>query len=424
MFSPIKKHIALISVHGDPAIEIGKEEAGGQNVYVRQVGKALAEKGWLVDMFTRKANSQQDTIVQHSPNCRTIRLTAGPEEFVPRDDIFAYLPEFVNKFLQFQQENNINYSLVHTNYWLSAWVGMQLKKNLDIKQVHTYHSLGAVKYKSVTTIPMIATTRLGTEKAVLESAERIVATSPQEREHMRTLVSQKGKIDIIPCGTDVSHFGSISREAARKELGIDPETQVILYVGRFDKRKGIETLVRAVGQCQTRNHSKLKLIIGGGFRSGHSDGREYDRIANIVNELGLNDITVFPGRLSREALPTYYTAADITVVPSHYEPFGLVTIEAMACGTPVIGSDVGGLQFTIKPEVTGLLCPPKDSAAFAVAIDRILSHPEWRNELGINARKRVQEMFSWDGVAAQLSNLYLDLIKQQPVPKELSTVSA
>jgi glycosyltransferase involved in cell wall biosynthesis len=424
MFPSIKKHIALISVHGDPAIEIGKEEAGGQNVYVRQVGEALAEKGWLVDMFTRKANPQQKAIVQHSPNCRTIRLIAGPEEFVPRDDIFAYLPQFVNKFLQFQQENHINYSVVHTNYWLSAWVGMQLKKTLDIKQVHTYHSLGAIKYKAVTTIPMIATTRLSTEKAVLETAERIVATSPQEKEHMRNFVSSKGKIDIIPCGTDISHFGSISRETARQKLAIDPGTQVILYVGRFDKRKGIETLVRAVGQCQTRHKGNLKLIIGGGFRPGHSDGKEYDRIANIVNELGLTDITIFPGRLSREVLPIYYTAADVTVVPSHYEPFGLVTIEAMACGTPVIGSDVGGLQFTIMPEVTGLLCPPKDSAAFAVAIDRILSRPEWRNELGVNARKRVQEMFSWDGVGSQLTNLYLELIKQPSAKKHLSTVSA
>ena len=423
MFSPIKKHIALISVHGDPAIEIGKEEAGGQNVYVRQVGEALAQKGWLVDMFTRKANSQQKAIVQHSSNCRTIRLTAGPEEFIPRDDIFVYLPEFVDQFLQFQQENQINYQIVHTNYWLSAWVGMQLKKALDIKQVHTYHSLGVVKYKSVTTIPMIATTRLSTEKAVLETAERIVATSPQEKEHMRSLVSQKGKIDIIPCGTDISHFGSISRAVARENLGIDPETKVILYVGRFDERKGIETLVRAVGQCESRKNHQIKLIIGGGFIPGHSDGKEYDRISSIVDELGLNDITIFPGRLSREILPTYYTAADVTVVPSHYEPFGLVTTEAMACGTPVIGSDVGGLKFTIEPEVTGLLCPPQDSAAFAMAIDRILTQPEWRNKLGRNARERVEEMFSWNGVAAQLSNLYLDLIKQ-PSAKQLSTASA
>lgn len=423
MFSPIKQHIALISVHGDPAIEIGKEEAGGQNVYVRQVGEALAKKGWQVDMFTRKASSEQPTIVQHSPNCRTIRLTAGPEEFVPRDNIFGYAPEFVEKFLKFQKENGIQYSLVHTNYWISAWVGLQLQKIQGIKQVHTYHSLGAVKYKSVTTIPMIATTRLGVEKTVLETADRIVATSPQEKEHMRSLVSTKGKIDIIPCGTDVRLFGSISREEARQKLGIDPETKVILYVGRFDKRKGIETLVRAVGRSQLRHNAKLKLIIGGGSIPGQSDGIERDRIESIVNELGLKDITIFPGRLGRQDLAFYYPAADVNVVPSHYEPFGLVTIEAMACGTPVVGSDVGGLQFTITPEETGLLCPPKNDEAFAAAIDRILSNPEWRNQLGENARKRVHEMFSWDGVASQLSTLYTELLKQ-PVAKELVTVSA
>jgi hypothetical protein len=132
------KCIALISVHGDPAIDIGKEEAGGQNVYVRQVGEALAKQGWQVDMFTRKTNATQSAIVQHSPNCRTIRLVAGPETFVPRDKLFAYLPAFVNQLLQFQAENKIQYSLIHTNYWLSGWVGMELKKHQPLKQIHTY----------------------------------------------------------------------------------------------------------------------------------------------------------------------------------------------------------------------------------------------------------------------------------------------
>lgn len=191
-----QKRIALISVHGDPAIEIGKEEAGGQNVYVRHVGEALAKLGWQVDMFTRKASAEQATIVEHIDNCRTIRLTAGPEEFVPRDNIFGYAPEFVEQVLKFQQQEGIQYPLVHTNYWISSWVGMQLKKIQQSKQVHTYHSLGAVKYKSVTTVPMVATKRLSVEKTVLETAERIVATSPQEKEHMRSLVSPKGNIDI------------------------------------------------------------------------------------------------------------------------------------------------------------------------------------------------------------------------------------
>lgn len=413
-----QKRIALISVHGDPAIEIGKEEAGGQNVYVRHVGEALAKMGWQVDMFTRKASDQQATIVEHTQNCRTIRLTAGPEKFVPRDNIFGYAPDFVEELVKFQQESGYQYPLVHTNYWISSWVGMQLKKIQNSKQVHTYHSLGAVKYKSVTTIPMIATKRLSVEKAVLETAERIVATSPQEKEHMRSLVSTKGNIDIIPCGTDIHRFGAIEQQAAREQLGIAPESKVVFYVGRFDERKGIETLVRAVGQSKLRGSADLKLIIGGGSRPGHSDGKERDRIESIVAQLGMSDFTIFPGRLGDEILPVYYAAADVCVVPSHYEPFGLVAIEAMASGTPVVASDVGGLQFTVVPEETGLLAPPKDDVAFAAAIDRILLDSDFRNRLGKAARVRVETKFSWEGVAKQLSDLYTQLLEESETAQD------
>jgi glycosyltransferase involved in cell wall biosynthesis len=418
MNSRTEQRIALISVHGDPAIEIGKEEAGGQNVYVRHVGEALAQQGWQVDMFTRKVSPEQNKIVQHSDNCRTIRLEAGAVEFVPRDELFAHLPEFVDHFLEFQKENRIIYPLVHTNYWLSSWVGMQLKEIQGSKQVHTYHSLGAVKYNTVKTIPLIASTRLAVEKQVLETAERIIATSPQEKEHMRSLVSSKGNIDIIPCGTDIKQFGKVNRQEARTHLGIDLETKLVLYVGRFDPRKGIETLVRAVGESKFRESGKLQLIIGGGSRPGHSDGIERERIETIVADLGMSHFTTFPGRITQEELPYYYAAADVCVVPSHYEPFGLVAIEAMASGTPVIASDVGGLQFTVVPEETGLLAPPQDVAAFTAAIDSILSNPEWRAQLGKAGRKRIETQFSWDGVACQLSNLYTQLLQpivQQPI---------
>lgn len=413
MNSTTEKRIALISVHGDPAVEIGKEEAGGQNVYVRNVGEALAQLGWQVDMFTRMVSLEQDSIVQHTHNCRTIRLKAGQVEFVPRDEIFEYLPEFVDNFLKFQVENDITYQLVHTNYWLSSWVGMQLKKIQESKQVHTYHSLGVIKYNTIEDIPLIASVRLVVEKDVLERAERIVATSPQEKEHMRSLVSTQGNIDIIPCGTDIQRFGSIAREAARYNLGIDKEAKVVLYVGRFDQRKGIETLVRAVNESGLRDSKNLQLIIGGGSTPGNSDGIERDRIEQIVNELGMNDFTTFAGCLSQDILPTYYAAADVCVVPSHYEPFGLVAIEAMASGTPVVASDVGGLQFTVLHEETGLLAPAQDVNAFASAIDRILFNPEWRDELGKAGRKRVESKFSWHGVAIQLSELYTQLL--QPV---------
>lgn len=418
-----RKPIALISVHGDPAAEIGKEEAGGQNVYVRQVGEALSRQGWQVDMFTRRSELDQAAIVEHNPYCRTIRLTAGPQEFVPRDELFEFLPAFVQAWLKFQRQSGIRYPVVHTNYWLSSWVGMQLKKVQAISQVHTYHSLGIVKYQAVPTMPLIATTRLDVEKTCLKTAERIVATSPQEKDHMRTLMSSQGKIDIIPCGTDIAHFGSVSQAEARQRLGIGPDEKVVLYVGRFDPRKGIETLVRAIGQSTLRDTNQLRLMIGGGSRPGQSDGYERERIEAIVGELGLSQITQFPGQLSREQLPTYYAAADVCVVPSHYEPFGLVTIEAMACGTPVVGSDVGGLQYSIAPEETGLLVPPKDDVAFAQAIDRILANSEWRHQLGKAARRRVETVFSWDGVATQLSQLYTQLMLEQ-VEDELTPLGA
>ena len=417
--------VALISVSGDPAAEIGQEEAGGQNVYVRQVGLALARAGWSVDMFARRLSSEQSTVVQHAPNCRTIRLTAGPAKFISRDEVFGYLPEFVAQMQAFQQKEGFQYPLIHTNYWLSSWVGMELKKYQPVKQVHTYHSLGAVKYRAISNLPAIASTRLATEKTCLETVDRVVATSPQEEEHMRSLVSTQGAIDIIPCGTDIERLGAIDRQAARQQLNIPAEAKVVLYVGRFDRRKGIETLVRAIAKSNLRGNADLRLIIAGGYRPGESDGIERDRIEGIVKELGIESLTTFPGRLTESDLPIYYAAANVCVVPSHYEPFGLVAIEAMACRTPVVASKVGGLQFTVIPEVTGLLAPPQDEDAFAQAIDRILSNPVWGDHLGQMARQRVELALSWDSVASRLSCLYNQLLIQgATAPTETSQVAA
>jgi glycosyltransferase involved in cell wall biosynthesis len=292
-------------------------------------------------------------------------------------------------------------------------------------QVHTYHSLGAVKYRSVSDLPAIASTRLAVEKTCLETVDSVVATSPQEGEHMRKLVSTKGTVEMVPCGTDIERLGSVDRLTARDELGIPEDAKVALYVGRFDRRKGIETLVRAIASSNLRGNADLRLIIGGGARPGESDGIERDRIQDIVKELGIEEIVTFPGRLTESDLPIYYAAANVCVVPSHYEPFGLVAIEAMACRTPVVASNVGGLQFTVVPEVTGLLVPPKDEAAFAGAIDRILGNPAWGEQLGETGRQRVEIALSWDSVASRLGCLYEKLISQNaPVSPQKSQVAA
>ncbi|WP_019499866.1 glycosyltransferase family 4 protein [Pseudanabaena sp. PCC 6802] len=423
-----RQPIALISDHADPAANIGAEEAGGQNVYVRQVGEKLAALGWQVDMFTRKSNPEDADIVEHAPHCRTIRLKAGPLEFIPRDKLFDYMPEFVQSFRAWQAKQSINYPLVHTNYWLSAWIGLELRKHSQIQLVHTYHSLGAVKYRSVNDLPAIADVRLSVEKQILEQADCVVATSPQEHENMRDLVSTLGNIEVIPCGTDTSNFYLMPKSEARDRLGFDPHDKIVLYVGRFDPRKGIETAVRAFAKMQPEldafRSEKFKLVIVGGSSHDRTDGIERARIEQIVREEGISEQVVFAGQIGHDLLPLYYSAADACVIPSHYEPFGLVAIEAMACGTPVVASNVGGLKFTVLPEETGLLVPPKDVAGFARAIQRILGDEVWARKLRRQASANVSQRFSWNGVGIQLSNLYRRMLAQsialEPVSAKLS----
>ena len=406
MLSLNRQAIALISDHADPAAEVGCEEAGGQNVYVRHVGETLAALGWQVDMFTRKVRKDDPAIVQHSPHCRTIRVKAGAEEYIPRDRLFEHMPEFVSSFQAFQRDQGLNYPLIHTNYWLSAWAGLELQKTTGIQLVHTYHSLGAVKYQSQVGIPEIANTRLKVEREILERANCVIATSPQEQETLRSLVSTRGQIEVIPCGTDINNFRLTSKANARATLKLGSHENVVLYVGRFDERKGIETLVRAIALLKEQNLRNLKLVIVGGSSANMPDGEERNRIEKIVDELGLRESTLFAGRIGHDTLPLYYTAADVCVIPSHYEPFGLVAIEAMACGVPVIASNVGGLKFTIIPEETGLLVEPKDVEAFASGIHRILFDELWVRKMRKQALANVNERFSWTGVTIQLSELY------------------
>jgi D-inositol-3-phosphate glycosyltransferase len=296
-------------------------------------------------------------------------------------------------------------------------VGLELQKHQNLQLLHTYHSLGAIKYRTVANIPAIAQTRLAVEQQILEQAHCVVSTSPQEMADLRNLVSDRGRIEVIPCGTDIDNFQPISSAGARQQLGIDPQAKIVLYVGRFDPRKGIETLVRAYAQLVKRSvdPQNLRLLIVGGSDPQADDGAERQRIEGLVNSLGLGASIEFVGMVGHDRLPLYYTAADVCAIPSHYEPFGLVAIESMACGTPVVASAVGGLKFTVIPEETGLLVPPQDVDGFAQAIERILADDLWARKVGKQAVSMVQDNFSWTGVAVQLSDLYRKILARSIV---------
>lgn len=403
------RRYALISVHGDPAAEIGRDGAGGQNVYVRSLGLALAKLGCQVDMFTRREHPDQPKIIQHSSGCRTIRLDAGPTKFIHRDYLFEYLPAFIEAWLAFQQESGYTYEIIHSNYWLSGWVGLQLSSRLGVPQVHTYHSIGKVKYQTMGDLPEIAQTRLATERACLEKADCVIATSPQEAEDLRRLVSENGRIEIIPCGIDTQHFSQFSREKARELLGIPAATKLLLYVGRFDRRKGIETLLQACAKLPR----DFQLYLVGGKRGEGEDGIEYDRIVTAVELLNLSDVVNFKGQVPQPDLPPYYAAADVCIVPSYYEPFGLVAIEAMAAGTPVIASRVGGLQYSIADGETGLLVPPQNPDALAAVIESISDDRAKTSALGEAGRERVRSEFSRTAIATKIERLYRALLRSR-----------
>ena len=398
--------VALISVHSDPA-----SETGSQNVYVRQIGEALSRLGWQVDMFTRKTDTTQADIVQHNPNCRTIRLAAGEQQYVPRQKLIGYLPGFLKQLLQFQRDNQIQYRLIHTNYWLSAWVGMELKKNQPLKHIHTYHSLGAVEYAYEPDIPNIAKTRLAIEKTCLETADLTIATCPQQRDYLRQLVSDRGYVEIVSSGTDTKLFGSVSSTEARKKLGIKIDTFNVLYVGKLDRRRGVETLVKALSKSQLHSLADIRLTLVDDSRAGNPFGKK--SIEQLAWDLGVDNIINFVSGLSRKELATYYAAADVCVVPSYYNPSGMVAMEAMASGTPVVAANAGALKYVVQHEETGLLFPAQNSFLLTRAIARLITAPEMRSQLALSARERIEELFTWDSVASQLSEFYSEQIEQQ-----------
>jgi D-inositol-3-phosphate glycosyltransferase len=402
---------ALISVHGDPTAAIGNRGTGGQNVYVRELGLGLARRGCQVDIFTRREHPEQDEIVENSPGCRTIRLTAGPAEFIPRDELCEHLPAFVEAWRAFQIRSGRNYTLIHSNYWLSGWVGLQLKSHLGIPQVHTYHSIGAVKYQDVTNPPAIATTRHLVETACLTSTDCVVSTSPQEVADLRQLISERGRVRVIPCAIDTDRFGSIARTAAREHLRIAAAEKLILYVGRFDRRKGIETLIKA---CATLTEP-FRLYLVGGSRASAEDFQERQRIQDLVIELGLQDVTVFVGQVAQTDLPSYYAAANVCVIPSYYEPFGSIALEAMAAGTPVIASSVGGLKHTVIHRETGMLIPPNQPTALAAALKDVFGDPCQWAAYGNAGRQWVRDNFSAAGVVAEIQSLYQSLTLAESV---------
>jgi D-inositol-3-phosphate glycosyltransferase len=373
--------VAMLSVHTCPLAALGGKETGGMNVYVRELSRELGRMGLEVDVFTRSQDPAIRRVVPLGDGARVVHLPAGREAPMARERIHDHLDEFVEGVDAWRRGRGVEYDLVHAHYWLSGVAGLALRERWGVPVLQMFHTLGRFKNGAARRLADLEPSRrLDEEERLVMQVDGLVSASVVER---RALVDEYGadpaRATVIPCGVDTVLFRPGDRDEARARIGADA-TPLVLYVGRIAPIKGLETLLDAIAE-RSRAGSGLRLLVVGGEADEPAAGHEAE-IRQRVEGLGLREIVRFVGAQPQETLRDYYVAADVTVLPSYYESFGMVALEAMACGSPVIGSRVGGLATTVRDGVTGFLVPDGDASALADRLDAVLGDEDLRYRLG------------------------------------------
>jgi D-inositol-3-phosphate glycosyltransferase len=406
----VSLRVAILSVHTCPLAVLGGKETGGMNVYVRELARELGRMGVRADVFTRSQNPTIPRVVTITEGVRVVHLTAGPEAPMPRERIRDHLDEFVEGVEAFRIAGGFDYDLIHAHYWLSGAVGLVLRDRWSVPLVQMFHTLGHLKNDATpATTDREPAVRIEEEARIVGAVDRIVAATTVERTHLvQHYGADPSRIAVIPCGVDTNLFLPGDQAAARAALGLDDQPR-LLYVGRLAPIKGLETLLDAMARLRAAG-TRVHLSIVGGDTDEPLNGHEGALRARLAR-LDLGGTVTFVGAQPQERLRAWYAAADTTVLPSHYESFGMVAMEAMACGIPVVASRVGGLQTTVRDGVTGLLVPDHDPAALADALDRLLGDPDLRFRLG---REGVQwaARHRWPCIAEAVCREYAALVER------------
>jgi D-inositol-3-phosphate glycosyltransferase len=390
--------IAQVSAHTSPLAPLGGRETGGMNVYVLELSRELARLGYEVDIFTRR-DGELPTVEQLAPGLRLIRVDAGPAEPIEKEEIVRFLPEFHVNMRRFAEAQPTGYDIIHSHYWQSGWAGTLLARELDVPHVVMFHTLGEVKNRARfgEQEPKL---RIRHERTIARRATAIVTASDHERLLLeRYYAADPARMHTVPCGIDLDLFFPRERSLARAKLGVPDDAPILLWVGRLEKLKGVEILVDAVAELEERDFT---LLIVGGDERAHEIRSELEAQAAAV---GISANIRFEGAVPHDELPWYYSAADVCVVPSYYESFGLVAVEAMACGTPVVASRVGGLVSTVIDGVTGYLIPWRCPGPFAEKLEVLLGNSELRTNFSRAAARSV-ERFRWSSVGLRIADVY------------------
>ena len=399
--------IAQVSAHTSPLAPLGGRETGGMNVYVLELSRELARLGYEVDIFTRQ-DGELPPVEEVAPTLRVIRIAAGPAHPIDKDAVASHLPEFSRNLLDFARRQPGGYNVVHSHYWQSARAGAVFARAQDAPHAVMFHTLGEVKNRARIS-EQEPRARIRSERGTVRRADAIVTASAHERELLvRYYGARASRLRTIPCGVDLDLFQPRDRAASRAALRLPPAAPVLLWVGRLEKLKGVDILVSAVAQLELAG---VQLVIVGGDE--HAEGLKQELQQQAAAQ-GVAAALRFEGPVAHDLLPTYYSAADVCVVPSYYESFGLVAVEAMACGAPVVASRVGGLVSTVIDGVTGYLIPWRCPEPFAEKLGVLLENPELRANFSRAARQSV-ERFRWKRVALEVAALYDDLCaRHQP----------
>ncbi len=415
--------IAFISEHASPLAAPGSIDAGGQNVYVRELAMELSKLGFQIDIYTRKDNDSLPEVVEWLPNIRVIHVLAGPPTYISKENLIPYMADFAKYMISFIDKFRLSYKIVHANFFMSGMVALKLKEILRIPFVITFHALGIVRALHQKEADRFPRERISYEKKIVRNADKIIAECPQDAMDLINLYkADPEKMDIIPCGFNPEEFNPVSKKQARKKLGISLNDKVILSVGRIVPRKGVDNIIGSLKYLKKRFPDIRLLIVGGDMdsESGPSSS-EMRRLKKIARELHVDEHIQFSGPKLPTELKYFYSAADVFISTPWYEPFGITPLESMACGTPVIGSDVGGIKYTVLDGETGFLVPPHHPLKLANKTTKLLNDNVLLRKMQKECIKRVNSLFTWQRVANEMRYAYFDLMTSQIAASFLKT---